>query len=764
MNFTSENNIDVLSLTETDFDDSRLAIDFRIDGFETYIQRTSGKVRTLLAVKNHLKATDMSKPTNLPTATISIKTKTKSSLIVSSVYRQWSTVDAMSELTDLREIISDSNNKNVVIMGDFNLDATKLYEKSYKHRKLADQLIEISEEFGLEPKFGAPTFAHQHGQSTLDFFLTSKETGGAVEVIPFGNSDHDAAVITLASPTEKNKLSKKQITIRGKIQNKIAFQSEMMSKMSEIVQGMLSTQDINQQASMFMSAFSSILDKHAPIRTIRVAVKKPKHALSTETLEARKERNKARNELMGASGMQRKIKMESFKKIRNRVNSLIKRDRAQKSEFDLRNGKNPFKVADCLLGKQGVNGSEIILVDGQRKITNNKEAAECMNDFFFQKVKELKNKVDRTIVKDPFKNLKEIKSKFKLQLASPDHIGQIIDKLRISNSCGLDGITSKTLKLVKNQVAPVLSLLVNTSFSTGVYPDQFKKAKIIPIFKNKGRKDDKSNYRPVSNLSTIGKVIEIAATIQITRYGERIGMFGDHQHGFRKGMSTTSALLSSLIKWQNSKEKGKFTGCLLYDLSAAYDTISPDILTGKAAKYGFDSLACSWLRSFTTGRSQCVMIGRSLSGVKQLNYGVPQGSPLSCVLFLMYVGDLPEWVKQGHLQGYADDTIHHVEANTEEEAIRKLEEEAKNILAFFASNELLANPTKTAFLMLRPTKSSPEKQAKVILNGTSIEESISERILGIQIQRDLRWDEQVCKVLSKVNYGLSILRQCCISN
>ena len=179
-------------------------------------------------------------------------------------------------------------------------------------------------------------------------------------------------------------------------------------------------------------------------------------------------------------------------------------------------------------------------------------------------------------------------------------------------------------------MAPALSLLINTSLTSGIYPEQFKDAKVVPIFKNKGSREDKSNYRPVSNLSTVGKVIEIAATIQITRYSERTGILGQHQHGFRSGRSTTSALISSIIKWQDTKEKKKYTGCLLYDLSAAYDTISSEILVKKAEHYGFNRAACSWLRSFTTGRSQVVSIGQTISEKKELDCGIPQGSPLSC--------------------------------------------------------------------------------------------------------------------------------------
>ena len=330
--------------------------------------------------------------------------------------------------------------------------------------------------------------------------------------------------------------------------------------------------------------------------------------------------------------------------------------------------------------------------------------------------------------------------------------------MKTSNSFGIDGISSKILKLVKVEAAPALSVLINTSLAEGIFPSQFKQAELTPLFKNKGSKEDKSNYRPVSNLSAPGKVLEIVVNIQMTRYCERVGILGKHQHGFRAGRSTTSALISSLVKWQSAKQSGKFTGCLLYDLSAAYDTISPDLLVKKFKLYGFDSVSVNWLQSFTTGRSQAVKVGNSISNFKQLRCGVPQGSPLSCLLFLVYIQDLPNWVEEGNVQGYADDTLHFVSGDTIQDVIAGLEEAAKEIFRYFASNELVANPSKTAFLLFRPSR-NVDANVTIVIDGTKIEESVSERVLGIQVQRTLEWDEQVSKVISKMNYGLSTLRQ-----
>ena len=708
-----------------------MAADFGIDGFQTIIQKTKGKVRTIMLVKDEFKPSNATDPTNLPSSTVQVKFEDCGTLLISSIYRQWSTMDPENELDELKDILANRKRNSTVIMGDFNLDAAMIQNKSYRHKKLANQLTDICTEFGLNIKSGGPTYSHPNGTSSLDFFLISENIESRAKVVPFGNSDHDAALLTIQAPLTKE-VQKKQITIRSTIKNEAAFKDEVLFQMSGLANELIVLQNPNDQADRFIETFSAILNKHAPFVTKTFKNRKPKHALSKETLEARKERNTARNALMHCSSSQRKVKMKAFKKIRNKVNSLIKRDRTLKAEFDLKSGKNVFQIAENLLGKTKARDGKIELLEDGKLVTKEEEVARTINDFFIQKIRDLKAKINLSNKKDPVQRLGEVDGSFNFQLVSIDHVEKIVDRLKKSNSCGFDGISSKTLKIVKTEVAPVISLIINTSFCTGIYPDQFKIAKIIPIFKNKGCKNDKRNYRPVSNLSTVGKVVEVAATIQITRYCERMGILGAHQHGFRRGRSTTSAITSSLIKWQEAKERKKYTGCLLYDLSAAYDTLSPEILVQKAKLQGFDKNSCHWLESFTTGRYQAVVVGQSTSELRKLDCGVPQGSPLSCVLFLLYVGDLPKWVSAGNVQGYADDTIHFVTADSLEEAKAILEEESRNIFSYFTSNELVANPAKTAFLMFCPGKPLGNKVC-VTIGGATIEESESERILGIQV-------------------------------
>ena len=749
--------MDIVSLTETDFESEKIAKEFSITGFSTFISTSGPKIRTILLVKSNLEVEQVTVKSALPVVAVKVKPREDNPIFVCSVYRQWSN-NQLEEVGELQDVLSTSKVRKVIAMGDFNLDAACLLNSSTKGgSSVSERFKDICQQNRLDLKSCGPTYYYQQGQksSELDFFLT-REVEGCFTKVPFGNSDHDAIKAVITNNTPISKVVKK-VLIRSKIRDPTRFRSDMKIAMNQAAMSMLDQEDPECQADIFIAAYKSVLDQHAQLKEVKALPRNIRHALSQETLSLRKERNTARNAWLKASPNEKKVKMEVFKRLRNRVNSLIKRDKALKSEEDLKSGIHPFQVAKSLLGDSKTESKIKLTEDGQT-IEEEAKVASLINEFFVDKIEKLKVNINPAWKTDPLLRIKKLESKFSFQKVSVDHIQRVIGRMKNSGSSGIDGISAKMLKATQEEVSPALSVLVNTSLMTGIFPGVFKKAQITPLFKNKGSREDKSNYRPVSNLSTPGKVLEIVANIQITRYCEQVGILGKHQHGFRSGRSTTSAIISSLVKWQAAKEKKLFTGCLLYDLSAAYDTISPELLVKKAVLYGFDTTSANWLTSFTTGRYQAVRVGNFTSAYKQLKCGVPQGSPLSCVLFLMYVQDLPMWVNGGHIQGYADDTMHFISAKTREEVIKGLEKGATNILGYFASNELVANPTKTAFLLFRPSKSIESEQT-IKVGSAVIQESASERVLGVQVQRTLEWDDHITKVISKVNYGLSVLRQ-----
>ena len=226
---------------------------------------------------------------------------------------------------------------------------------------------------------------------------------------------------------------------------------------------------------------------------------------------------------------------------------------------------------------------------------------------------------------------------------------------------------------------------------------------MVPILK-KGDPKDPKNYRPVSCLAAASKVLEKIVCDQLTRFVETNKILPDNQHGFRKGRSTMTALSAMQKEWIQNTEQGLTTGVLVWDLSAAFDMIDIELFIRKLTLYGAYQKTRNWFESFLSGRTQRVRIGDALSSPVELASGVPQGGILSPIIFTLYTADLEFWLSTSRAFNFADDTTTDNKSKDKNEVRSKLEVDAKNVLSFMASNGLVANQSKTEFLLLNEKK------------------------------------------------------------
>ena len=244
-----------------------------------------------------------------------------------------------------------------------------------------------------------------------------------------------------------------------------------------------------------------------------------------------------------------------------------------------------------------------------------------------------------------------------------EDIIEIINSLKPKVSSGLDELSNKIIKLIKDVIAPPLTIIINQMLNTGLFPDQLKISKVIPLFK-KG--DDKlfSNYRPIS-LSTISKIFEKVIFMQVSEYFENNNLIFNSQYGFRKKHSTEMAALhlTDCLNFQME------TDCLNFqmddmrtplniflDLSKAFDTLNHDILLAKLKHYGINGIAYTLFETYIRNRKQYVKFESENSKLLNIKRGVPQGSILGPLLFIIYINDLPNASNFFNFLMYADDT------------------------------------------------------------------------------------------------------------
>ena len=221
-----------------------------------------------------------------------------------------------------------------------------------------------------------------------------------------------------------------------------------------------------------------------------------------------------------------------------------------------------------------------------------------------------------------------------------DKLSSTLNKMKTSNGSGHDGIESFSLKIALPVVGRSLSDRLNKSLFAGKFPEDWKIASIAPIFKS-GARDDRSNYRPISVLPFISRLFEKLIFNQCYEYLDANKSIYEHQSGFRLLHSVATALMASTNDWYLNIDKGKYTGLIFIDLKKAFNTVDHEILLKKLKMYGVTGLEHDWFTSYLDNRKQFCKVGGTSSDVRGINCGVPQGSCLGPLLFLICINDCP---------------------------------------------------------------------------------------------------------------------------
>ena len=408
----------------------------------------------------------------------------------------------------------------------------------------------------------------------------------------------------------------------------------------------------------------------------------------------------------------------------------------------------------------------------ETKLEDESSIASNFNKYFAEIGKNLASKIQYTGDKNIHSFLtKNITSKLTLKKTTEEEVLDIIKSLKTKKSSGVDNISSFLLKIISSHIAYPLHNIINKSIANGIFPEKLKWAIVSPIYKNQDLDVHQFNsYRPISLLPTISKVFEKIIYKQLYTYMNTNNLLNASQYGFRKAHSTELAALEMVDRIGKELDNNKTPISIFLDLSKAFDTLNHKILITKLHYYGMDELTLAWFKSYLSNRKQALRFNDTLSEWENISTGVPQGSVLGPLLFLIYINDINNVSTLFHEILFADDTsllgtlsnftVVKPTTQVEWDNLNDLVNcELEKIHNWLCMNKLSLNIKKTKYIVFHHQRKGDDTKLHLKLNNLPLSRVKTFNFLGLRINENLKWKDHISEVANKISKTIGVMNR-----
>jgi len=656
--------------------------------------------------------------------------------------------------SELDCVLSHVNHKKIpcVVAGDVNIDLSKI-ELNVDTANYVDMVLMNN----FTPTILMPTRITPKTSTLIDhmYYYTGRKLKEGTKIFS-GNflediSDHLANYTIICNTKSYTKPERPFVRI---------FSPKNKQKFTEYLQksnfdDIFFDNDANTAYNKFITIVQSAFDHSFPFTRLSKARAKDRAWITAALRKSSKIKSKLYKKWLQTKDQQDEIKYKQYRRSFRKV-ALEAEEMYYRKMFDTRTNsvKKLWRNLNtvCSLQKSNCKTNNIakLIVDG-RTLTDDNNISNGINNYFSTIGEKLDKELSQKTSKFNYHDFKSYchnpyKNSFFVAPTNNTELMKIITKLNNSKSPGYDNIGPSLIKDVSVVILDPLVHIFNLSLLNGCVPDKLKIAKVIPVFK-KGDRSQPTNYRPISLLSIFDKLLEKLMFSRLISYLEGNNILYNYQFGFRKNHSTSLALIDVVDNIYENLDASLTVVGIYLDLTKAFDTVNHDILLYKLQNYGIRGIAYQWFKSYLCSRQQYTVINNVSSCLTNVPCGVPQGSTLGPLLFLLYVNDICRVLPGENVKLFADDTnlfISGVDVNV---LNQKCNYCIETLNQWFIANRLHMNVDKTNVMVFPKTKTN---DICVKLSEIAIVKVQHCRYLGIFIDNTLTWSHHIDTIYSKL--------------